>query len=145
MALAMAFLSVPVMAQTAMGGDKVDILGDGIFETDGSAFTFPVYQDTSYGSVQVGNDKATAFGMGKSFPFGFSNGPASAQNNLEIKKNQDSGACDPCVANDAEGNPICQDSCLKLNIAQIKVGNRESLAFGFAQAANNVKIVDNQQ
>lgn len=145
MVLAMAFLSVPVMAQTAMGGDKVDILGNGIFETDGSAFTFPVIQDTSYGSVQVGNDKATAFGMGKSFPFGFSNGPASAQNNLEIKKNQDSGTCDPCQVLNEQGNPICQDSCLKLNIAQIKVGNRESLAFGFAQATNNVKIVDNQQ
>ncbi|MCX6669321.1 MAG: hypothetical protein NTV25_05885 [Methanothrix sp.] len=146
MVLAIAILLAPVMAQGAYGGDGVDILGDGIFETDGSAFSFPVdYTDTNYDSVQVGDDKATAFGTDSGFPFGFRNGPANAENNLEIKKNQDSGICSPCDTYDDEGYPTgCMDSCLNLNIEQIKVGNREALAFGFASAVNNVKIVTNQ-
>ena len=37
------------------------------------------------------------------------------------------------------------DSCIKVNVDQIKVGNREAMAFGFASATNNVKIVANQQ
>jgi hypothetical protein len=136
--LAIAFFFAPAMAQNAMGGDSVDILHNGIFETDGSAFTFPVeLQDTNYGSVQVGNDKATSFGMGGNFPFGFSNGPANAQNNLEIKKNQDAG---PRL--DDTGAPI---DAIKLNIEQIKVGDRVAQAFGFATASNNVKIVANQE
>jgi len=134
----------PVMGEMAQGGEGVDILGDGIFETDGSAFTFPVdYTDTNYDSVQVGNDKATAFGTDSGFPFRLRNGPANAQNNLEIKKNQDSGICVPCTEVDDYGE-YCADSCLNLNIEQIKVGNREAFAFGFASAVNNVKIVTNQ-
>jgi len=143
--LAIAFIAAPVMAQQAMGGDRVDILGDGIFETDGSAFTFPVLQDTSYDSVVVGDDKATAFGLPDSFPFAMRNGPASAENNLEIKKNQNSGTCDPCEATNEDGETICTDSCQKLNIEQVNVGNRNVLAFGFAASTNNVKIVANQE
>ena len=144
MVLAIAILLAPVMATDAYGGDGVDILGDGIFETDGSAFSFPVdYTDTNYDSVQVGDDKATAFGTDSGFPFGFRNGPANAQNNLEIKKNQDSGICEPCVGEDEYGE-FCTNPCLNLNIEQIKVGDREALAFGFASAVNNVKIVTNQ-
>ena len=138
MVLAIAILLAPVMATDAYGGDGLDILNDGIFETDGSGFSFPVdYTDTNYDSVQVGNDKATAFGTDSGFPFGFRNGPANAENNLEIKKNQDSGACAACETE-------CVDSCLNLNIEQIKVGDRAALAFGFASAVNNVKIVTNQ-
>ena len=40
---------------------------------------------------------------------------------------------------------LCTDCCVKVNIDQIKVGNREAMAFGFAVATNNVKIVANQQ
>jgi hypothetical protein len=130
-------------AKVSEGG--TDILGDGIFETDGGAFQFPVLADTNFDSVQVGNDKATAFGMGDGFPFGFRNGPARAQNNLEIKKNQHSGNCSPCETYDAESDFWgCEDACLKVNIEQIKVGNREALAFGSASATNNIKIVTNQ-
>ena len=39
----------------------------------------------------------------------------------------------------------CTDTCIKVNVDQIKVGNREAMAFGFASATNNVKIVANQQ
>ena len=64
-----------------------------------------------------------------------------ATNNLEIKKNQDSGACNCCTSGDLS----CQDCCLKVNLEQITVGNREAMAFGMAVATNNVKIVTNQQ
>jgi len=142
--MAIAILQAPVMAQMAHGGDGVDILGDGILETDGSAFTFPVdTSDTNYDSVQVGNDKATAFGTNGGFPFGSHNSPI-AQNNLEIKKNQDSGICEPCDTWVGDNYTSCMDACLNLNIEQIKVGNREARAFGFASSVNNVKIVTNQ-
>jgi hypothetical protein len=125
--LAIAMLSVPVMAQGISGSGGVDILGTngGIFETEGSAFRFPEVADTNFDSLTVGNDKALAIG---SF---WHRGPmAVATNNLEIKKNQDSGAC---------------DSCLKVNVEQVTVGNRNAMAFGSAAAVNNVKLVLNQQ
>ncbi len=136
--LAIAMLSVPVMAQGMSGSGGVDILGTngGIFETEGSAFRFPEATDTNFDSLTVGNDKALAIG-------GFwHRGPmAVATNNLEIKKNQDSGACECCTSGDAS----CQDCCLKVNVEQITVGNRNAMAFGSAAAVNNIKIVINQQ
>ena len=123
----------------------MDILGTGIFETDGSLIRFPEAQDTNIDTLVVGNDKALAFGnIWQKTPI------ASATNNLEIKKNQDSGACEPCAftrrryyaRNQLHG---CMDPCIKVNVDQIKVGNREAMAFGFASATNNVKIVANQQ
>jgi hypothetical protein len=160
-----ALLSIPALADRglAMGGDgAVDVLGDGIFETEGSSFRFPVEADTSVDSVTVGDDKALAFGM----IWGV-DPPAVATNNLEIKKNQDSGDCKCCCpwsalsdvfGADAQGMDVqsssghgilgcakCEDCCKKMNIEQIKVGDREALAFGFATATNNVKIVTNQQ
>ncbi|HPS92268.1 MAG TPA: hypothetical protein PKV33_08935 [Methanothrix sp.] len=137
MALAIAILSLPSMAQGdygLAGTGGVDILGTGIFETDGSLIRFPEAQDTNIDTLTVGNDKALAFGnMWQKTPI------ASATNSLEIKKNQDSGECSPCE----DGS--CFDSCIKVNVDQIKVGNREAMAFGFAAATNNVKIVANQQ
>ena len=138
MVLAMAILSVPVMAQGMSGSGSVDILGKngGIFETDGSAFRFPELTDTNVDSLIVGNDKALAFGsIWRRAPM------AVATNNLEIKKNQDSGACECC----SSGDVSCQDCCTKVNLEQIAVGNRNAMAFGFAAATNNVKIVTNQQ
>jgi len=138
MVLAMALFFAPAMAENAMGGDSVDILHNGIFETDGNAFSFPVdFLNTNYGSIQVGDDKASSFGMGSSFPFGYKNGPANAENNLEIKKNQDAGP-----RFDVESG---FDTSNKLNIEQIKVGDRTAQAFGYATAINNVKIVSNQE
>jgi hypothetical protein len=145
--LAMAMLSVPVLAQGIAGNGGVDILGregnGGIFETEGSAFNFPEGQDTNIDTLMVGNDKALAFGnILLNTPI------ATATNNLEIKKNQDSGVCAPCQVVDPEtGLPVdgCMDACIKVNIDQISVGNRNAMAFGFAAATNNVKIVANQQ
>ena len=153
MVLAIAMLSLPAMAQGnygLAGSGGVDILGTGIFETDGSLIRFPDFQDTNIDTLVVGNDKALAFGnIWQKTPI------ATATNNLEIKKNQDSGACECC--NDKVCNPPdpedpnygipgpCQDCCIKVNIDQINVGNREAMAFGFASATNNVKIVANQQ
>ena len=136
--LAMAILSVPVMAQGLSGSGSVDILGKdgGIFETTGSAFKFPDLADTNLDILSVGNDKALAMGnIWQKTPM------TIATNNLEIKKNQDSGACDCCPS----GDLYCQDCCLKVNLEQITVGNREAMAFGMAVATNNVKIVTNQQ
>lgn len=136
--LAIAMLSVPVMAQGIAGNGGVDILGQngGIFETDGSAFRFPEFQDTNVNTLTVGTDKALAFGNA------WQKNPATfATNNLEIKENQDSGECTCC----SSGNVSCQDCCIKVNIDQIRAGNRDALAFGFAAATNNVKLVTNQQ
>ena len=155
--LAAALFAVPAMAQNAIGGSgSVDVLGKGIFESDGSAFQFPVVSDTNFDSLKVGNDKATAFGMPDGWPFIFRDGPTVATNNLEIKKNQDTGKCECCKGrcneNDSpsagylEGSQYseCQDCCLNQNIEEIQVGNRDAMAFGFATATNNVKIVTNQ-
>ncbi|VVB72900.1 Uncharacterised protein [uncultured archaeon] len=135
LAMAAVALVAPVMGQGALvGSGGVDILGQGIFETMGSAFKFPAASNTNYDSVDVGNDKALAIGTGNNFPFGFRNGPAIAQNNLKIKKNQDTG-----------NSEVCNSCSPKYNVEQIKVGNRGALAFGFATAVNNVEIVANQQ
>jgi hypothetical protein len=143
LALAMAILSLPAMAQGdygLAGTGGVDILGTGIFETEGSLVRFPEAQDTNIDTMVVGNDKALAFGnIWQKTPI------ASATNNLEIKKNQDSGECAPCLLDDGETQVGCSDTCIKVNVDQIKVGNREAMAFGFAAATNNVKIVANQQ
>ena len=143
MVLAIAILSLPVMAQGnygLAGSGGVDILGTGIFETEGSLIRFPEAQDTNIDTLVVGNDKALAFGnIWQKTPL------ATATNNLEIKKNQDSGACAPCLLDDGETPIGCSDTCIKVNVDQISVGNREAMAFGFAAATNNVKIVANQQ
>ncbi|NTV27065.1 MAG: hypothetical protein HGA93_00030 [Methanothrix sp.] len=136
MVLALALLSVPVMASmdgSLFGNNN----GDGVFETDISAIKFPAFQDTNVDSLDVGNDKAVAFGS--IWQTGFRS--PKATNNLEITKNQDTGECAPCQ----DFNGTCTDSCLTVNLEQIKVGNRDALAFGFATATNNVKIVTNQQ
>lgn len=135
MVLAIALLSAPALGQqSAVAGEgNVDILGDAIFEAEGSVFRFDLLQDTNFDSVTVGNDKALAFGWNaRDF--------ATAENNLEIKKNQDAGGgC--CSGETTE----CVDCGITVNLEQIKVGSREALAFGFASAKNNVKIVTNQQ
>lgn len=115
------------------GNGDVDIIGTGIFETDGSAFKFPAAQDTNIDSLVVGNDRALAFGnIWQKTPV------ATATNNLEIEKNRDLGNCSPCEI-------PCGDACIKVNMDQIKSGNREAMAFGSASAANYIKIVTNQQ
>jgi hypothetical protein len=130
------------MAQdaSAMGGKGVDILGNGIFESGDGTFKFPVLADTNFDSITVGNDNARAMGWGGFFPF--SNGPAKAENNLEVKKNQQVGPCECCVAQD-NCSP-CQDCCTTVNIDQVHIGDRNAQAFGLASAVNNVKIVLNQ-
>ena len=135
--VAVAMLSVHVMAQGTSGYGAVDILGKdgGIFETDGSAFRFPEFQDTNIDTVTVGNDRALAFGN-----IWQKNPGATATNNLEIKKNQDSGEC--ICSNGGNASPTC---CIKVNMEQVNVGNREAMAFGSATATNNIKVVVNQQ
>jgi uncharacterized repeat protein (TIGR01451 family) len=84
--------------------------------------------DPNYNTLKVGNDKAVSLG---GIGIKWQNDHQSiAQNNLEIKNNQDSGPC---------------DCCAKLNIEQIKVKNRKATALGQGLAINNIKIVTNQQ
>jgi len=138
--LAMAMLSVPVLSQGIAGNGGVDILGrdgnGGIFETEGSVFKFLEMQDTNIDSLTVGNDKALALGnLWQKRPI------ATAVNNLEIKKNQDSGECNRIIDNVSP----CEDCCVKVNLENVNVGNRVAMAFGPASAANYIKIVTNQQ
>ena len=138
MALAIAMLSIPILAQGMSPCGAVDILGKdgGIFESESSAFRFPDFANTNIDRLSVGNDRALAFGgLRQRSPL------TTATNNLVIKKNQDSGDCECC---DSVGAG-CQECCLKVNMEQIRVGNREAMAFGNAIATNNVKIVTNQQ
>jgi hypothetical protein len=140
-----------------VGSGGVDILGKGIFEAGDDVLNFPLSgsKDTNVDFVEVGNDKAQAFGW-DGWPWAFRNGPAKAENNLEIKKNQDTecNCCNPILAieesseDGAETDLFikdCVDCCPVNNIEKIKVGNRAAQAFGFATATNNIKIVTNQQ
>jgi hypothetical protein len=136
MLLAASMLSVHVMAQGIVSDGGADLLGKsgGIFETEGTTFKFPAAQDTNHDRTVVGDDKALAIGN-----FWNKKPIATATNNLEIKKNQDSGNCSPC------GGSLCLDACTKVNADSIKVGNRKAMAIGPAEAANYIKIVTNQQ
>lgn len=159
--MAVAAFAAPAIAQSmaTTGTGGVDILGQGIFETGGNAFKFPANAHTNFDSVEIGNDNALAIGGAAQFNFPFGNNQAAvtAQNNLKIKKNQDSGECQCCQAID--NNSPCQDCCVRYNVEQIKAGSRSATAiglsiqgafpFGFntnsALAQNNVEIATNQQ
>lgn len=127
-ALALALFAVPALAQTAatgaiVGDTGVDILAQGIFESEGSAIQIPAGESANIDGVIIGNDRALAFGT----TWGMKDPLANAENNLEVKKNQQSDA-----------------TVTLINAEQIKLGNREALAFGSATAKNNIKIVTNQ-
>lgn len=154
--LALAIVAVPVMAQNmaAVGGRGTDILGNGIIESGDGAFKFPLLTDTNFDSMTVGNDNARAIAWQTDFPFII--GPAKAENNLEIKKNQQVGPCkccdkehrcDTCNADASlygDHRSECQDCCTTVNIDQVHVGNRNADAFGLSSAVNDVKLVLNQ-
>jgi hypothetical protein len=129
LAMALAVFAVPAMA---ICGNEV--LGQGIFETGEFTFTIPVKADVNFDQLAVGND------------FAFATGRGAAENNLKIKKNQDSGECDCC----APVNAGCSDCCNKVNVENVKVGNRLAIATGgffpgpVTKATNNVEIVTNQ-
>jgi hypothetical protein len=132
-----ASLVIPALAEVQL---KEEVLGEAIFEGIGE-IKFPAGQDTNIDVLKVGNDRALAFGPN----WGGVVFDPKATNNLEIKKNQDSGACASCC--DQTSNcAVCEDACIKVNIEAIKVGDRTAMAFGFGTVAtNNVKIVTNQQ
>lgn len=136
-------LSVSVLAQGIANNGDADLFGKdengGIFETEGSSLKFPEMQDTNVDALTVGNDKALAFGNIWQRTL-----IATATNNLEIKKNQDSGESHN-LTDMVNGLYDCADCGPIVNIDQITVGNREAVAFGFASATNNVRIVADQQ
>jgi len=153
--LAMAMLSIPGASK-----EDLDMLGgyeaDTILESDEASIIFPEIADSNYDILTIGNDKSFAFGP-RIDPI--------AANNLEISKNQDSGDCGCCKSSykripiyvnstmqnmkGNQNNPLeistCQDCCIKVNIDRINVGDRAAIAIGFSEAANNEKILANQQ
>ncbi len=157
--MAMAASAVPVMASGMVGSGGVDILGQGVFETGDMALKFPDEADVNFGSINVGNDNALAIGgtAQRSGSFGSNLASVTAQNNLKIKKAQDSGDCDCCQP--LNGESSCKDCCTKYNVEQIDVGSRSATAIGLSLmgsfpfsgnaastlAQNNVEVVTNQQ
>ena len=88
--------------------------------------------DRNYDSLDIGSDSAIAINNAM--------GPrlrTLAENNLEIKKSQDSGECKCC--------PGCGDCCTQYNWDEITVGNRGAVAFGSASSSNNVRVVAVQE
>jgi len=105
--------------------------------------------DRNFDSLEVGSDSAIAMNslMGPKLK-------TLATNNLEIKKNQDSGdcsddCCDPWIKSVGPDGTVeshdCKDCCTKYNRDTIKVGSRGAIAFGLASATNNVKVVAEQK
>lgn len=141
MALVIAALCIPAIAQSygLAGSGNVDVLGNGIFETDGTAFRFPAAQDTNIDSLSIGDDKALALGN-----IWQKHRLSTATNNLDIVKNQDSGSCNCCDRTIDNVSP-CKDCCTKVNIEQINIGNRDAISSGSASATNYIKVVTNQQ
>ncbi len=133
--LAMATVALVAQATAQTGTGSTDILGQGIFETKGGAFAMA--GDTNSDQVRVGNDMAITNGLFG----GIFVERAFATNNLEIKKNQDSGACACCQV---DSSTPCQDCCMKSNLETIHVGDRIAIASGAGVSTNNVKIVTNQ-
>ena len=127
-----------------MASSGADVLGQGIFETNGAAFKFADGQDSSVDNLIVGNDNAFSIGWAGFFPFD-DNGRAMATNDLEIKKNQDSGVCNQVDCCRIDNVSPCTDCCVKINQDQINAGNRVAMALGLALATNKVKIVVSQQ
>ena len=151
----MSMLSIPGVSNEDMNmlrGDEVDT----ILEIDGASIISPEAADENYNILAIGNDKSLAFGP-EIDPI--------AANNLEIKTDQNSGDCRCCkpsyriipiIVNSTMqnmqtngNNPLeistCKDCCIKVNIDRINAGDRTAIAFGFSEAANNVKIVADQQ
>jgi hypothetical protein len=145
----------PVKTDASGMFSGTDILGNGIQEINGPVpqcadneckdkdLKCPIQTDTNFDRMTVGNDYAWAWGDYGWFPF--SNKPAKATNNLEIKKNQQVGPCESCCkGNNPDSCSACKDACLLANIDQVRIGDRTALAFGNAEATNNEKIVLNQ-
>jgi len=86
--------------------------------------------DVNFESIEIGSNLARAMNGGSKLH-------TLAINNLEIKKNQDSCECGCC--------PDCSNYHTKYTKEMITIGNRDSMAIGFASATNNIKVLTNQQ
>jgi len=128
--MALAVFAVPAMAQCGSS----EVLEMGVYETADTALTIPAKADVNHDQLTVGGDVAIALLGG------------NAENDLKIKKNQDSGDCSCC----APVNQVCSDCCNKVNVEDLAVGGRVAIALGngnpqlFTKAKNKVEIVTNQ-
>lgn len=136
--LILATLALAVMgnseAEQSIIGDNIDLLGQSMFGTEDSAFMFSNEQDTNFDSVTIGDDEAIALGV----PCKRLRSAAKAQNEVQIKKDQNSGTPRNEIDN-------CSPCSVKYNLEHIEIGDRDALAIGSASAVNHIKIVANQQ
>jgi len=129
LAMALAVFAVPAMAICGSS----EVLEMGVYETATTAFTIPAKADVNHDQLITGGDVAIAVVGGQ------------AENELKIKKNQDSGDCSCC----APVNQVCSDCCNKVNVEDLRVAGRVAIAlggspFGPSRANNKVEIVTNQ-
>jgi len=129
LAMALAVFAVPAMAICGSS----EVLEMGVYETATTAFTIPAKADVNHDQLITGGDVAIAVVGGQ------------AENELKIKKNQDSGDCSCC----APVNQVCSDCCNKVNVEDLRIAGRVAIAlggspFGPSRANNKVEIVTNQ-
>jgi hypothetical protein len=93
-------------------GPSTDVLASGISENGGGAFNFPTGDNVNLDTVKIWNDQALAIGS----PWKSGHNIPNAQNNLEIKKNQQN-----------------DDAITLINAEYIELGNRQALAIGLCQ------------
>ncbi|MCJ7444041.1 MAG: hypothetical protein MUO26_05855 [Methanotrichaceae archaeon] len=139
-AMVLASFAAVAIAQNS-GCDDCSVLGQAEFLSN--PITFVAGQDTNIDQLEVGNDKAFAYGPG----WGWAADP-HATNNLLIEKSQHAvDNCSPCCTENSVGLDCeaCKNGCSVVNIEQIKVGSRTATAIGPSTwATNNVKIVATQ-
>ncbi|MGA9098001.1 MAG: hypothetical protein WB392_03625 [Methanotrichaceae archaeon] len=110
----------------------------GAFRSDSTELSIPDMTNVNFDGVTTGSDSALAFGP----EWGFKSSiPPKAENNLEIMKNQQSGMSGTNTTSPGQiGYGAYNITNPTINIEQIKLGNRQALAFGSAIATNNIKI-----
>jgi hypothetical protein len=121
-----------------------DSLGDEIFTADGSVLKFPAEQSADIDSLDIGDDRAISIANG--FLLASHGGDPSAENGIEIIKNQESGVV--MFDNVSPGHILVAPDNVSpnhINVDRIKAENRDAQAFGSASAANKIKIVVGQQ
>ena len=116
----------------------------GALRSDGTELSFPDLTNANFDGVTTGSDSALAFGP----EWGFKSSiPPKAENNLELKKDQETGMSginttspEQAAFMGATGQTPHNITDPTINVEQIKLGNRQALAFGSATATNNIKI-----
>lgn len=133
-------LAATLFVVPALGLIDDNLVSAGLYQSDGTSLRFPQVNNVNFDSITSGNDNALAFGP----EWGFKSSiPPKATNNLEITKAQKAGTSGTSSIDPNYGFQI--NNSTTINIEQIKLGNRQALAFGSAVATNNIKITVAQE